>query len=233
MKVDVLAFGAHPDDVEIGMGATLIKLIESGKKVALIHLTCGDKGTYGTPEIREREFRKFLKFVRAIGETLDFKDCEIEDNYKNRLKIADVIRKYKPQIVFSPYYSSKFTHKDGAAHPDHITTGNLVRFGLRYAKFKNIKRKDKEHLVSRLFYYMVPKDKLPTFVVDVSDHIKKWEKALHLYKSQMIPFNRDRELFTILKSYKILHGSLVGCKFGEGFLSEEPLNINEENLFEI
>ena len=97
MKVDVLAFGAHPDDVEIGMGATLIKLIESGKKVAIVHLTCGDKGTHGTSETRKKEFNNFLKFIKATGEILDFKDCEIEDNYNNRVKIADVVRKYKPE----------------------------------------------------------------------------------------------------------------------------------------
>lgn len=233
MKVDVLAFGAHPDDVEIGMGATLIKLIDSGKKVAIVHLTCGDKGTHGTPEIRKKEFKNFLKFIGAKGETLDFKDCEIEDNYKNRLKIADVVRKYKPEIVFAPYYNNKFSHRDGAAHPDHITTGNLVRFGLRYAKFRNIKRKQKEHLVKRLYYYMIPKDMLPTFVLDVSNYINKWKKALHLYKSQMKPFNEDRNLFELIKSYKVFRGALIGVKFGEGFICDEPLEIDVENLFKI
>ncbi len=233
MKVDVLAFGAHPDDVEIGIGATLIKLIDSGKKVAIVHLTKGDKGTYGNAEIREKEFKNFLKFTKASGEILDFRDCEIEDNYENRLKIVDVIRKYKPEIVFAPYHNNRFSHKDGTAHPDHIATGNLVRFALRYAKFKNIKRKEKEHLVKRLFYYMLPRDKLPNIIIDVTNYINKLEKALKIYESQIKPLDKTKNLFTVIKSFKTLHGSLIGCKFGEGFLSEEPLKVDEKILFEI
>ena len=80
---------------------------------------------------------------------------------------------------------------------------------------------------------MLPRDKLPSFIVDVTNYIDKWEKALRLYKSQVNPLDKTKNLFSVIKSSKTLQGSLIGCNYAEGFLSEEPLKVDEEMLFKL
>ena len=119
--MDILAFGPHPDDVEFGTGASLLKFISEGKSAALCILSKGGGGSFGTIETRQKEMQGAADFAGAHLELLDFEDCNIFDTYENRLEIAAVIRKYRPTIVFTPYHTNNSSHTDGAAHPDGIS----------------------------------------------------------------------------------------------------------------
>lgn len=220
----VLAFGAHPDDLEFGMGGTLLKLVDKGFKVVMVVLTKGEAGTHGTPEIREKECKKAAEFIGAEIEILDFKDCHIEDNVESRHKIADVIRKYKPDLVFAPYHTNKHGHKDGVAHPDHTATGNIVRHALRFAKFKGLKMNHEHHFVPHVIYYMIPRYEQPTLVNDISEYFEKWIELAKLHESQLGGVvTSDR-----LSQYRKHYGSMIKAEHGEGFIVDEPINFSPD-----
>ena len=133
---DILVFGAHPDDAEFGMGASLVKFVRSGASVAVCVLTRGEAGTFGTGEQREREMRAAAEKLGGEIEILSFQDCRIFDTYEARVRLAEVVRKFRPKIVFAPYHTNPSYHKDGGAHPDHTATGTVVRSALRYAPLR-------------------------------------------------------------------------------------------------
>src|SRR5262245_53818969 len=102
MSLDVLAFGPHPDDAEIGCGGTLLRMKSLGYKTGIIDMTTGDMG-WGTPEIRRKESDDAARILKLdVRENLDLGDCRIEDTFENRCKVAGVIRKHRPQIIFAP-----------------------------------------------------------------------------------------------------------------------------------
>ena len=118
-KVDILAFGAHPDDVECAVSGTLLKHIAMGKKVAIVDLTAGEMGTYGDPETRRNESLKANKILGiSYREQLGIKDGAIINNEANRLLVIKAIRKYQPEIVLANALSDK--------HPDHVIAAKLV-----------------------------------------------------------------------------------------------------------
>lgn len=229
-SVDILIFGAHPDDIEFGMGGTLLLLAQKYKVVNIV-LSRGEMGTHGTPVEREKEMKEAARFAGVQIEILDFMDCEIYDNHESRLKIAKIIRKYKPKIVFAPYHTNIYGHKDGTAHSDHKTTGMIVREALRLAKFKNLKMGYAEHDVQKIIYYMIPRYTKPTFIVDISDVFEKWVELAKKHKSQMML--RDNKIIEILTLARQSTGLQIGARYGESFIIDEPLKINPEKIFEI
>lgn len=227
-RYDVMAFGAHPDDVEFSMAGTLVKFVENGFKVIIIVLTSGGKGTRGTPEIREKEVKNAAKIIGADAEILGFKDTKIFDDYESRLKIAEVIRKYKPTIVFAPYHTIKGSHLDGKAHPDHSNCGELVRNALRLAKFRKIKLSYPHHLVRTLIYYFSPKGREPNILVDVSDQMKKAIKAIKAHESQL-----SDKFLKMLEVWRKYNGIKIGVEYAEGFFMEDPIKIDVKDFFKI
>ena len=120
MNLDVLVFAAHPDDAELGMGGTIAKLTKNNLKVGIVDLTKGELGTRGTAESRQREaFNAGIALKIALRENLEIPDGDIKDTKENLMKIIMEIRKYKPKIVFAPYFNDR--------HPDHIEASNLVK----------------------------------------------------------------------------------------------------------
>src|ERR1700722_3553530 len=103
IMVDILAFGAHPDDIEFGCGGILAKAVGRGHTVLFVDLTSGEKGSNGTPAIREKEAREAARLVGAERLFLGFVDCEIVDTYEGRLKLVQVLREYKPRLVLAPF----------------------------------------------------------------------------------------------------------------------------------
>jgi len=217
----ILAFGAHPDDLEFAMCGTLIKLVEESHEVFGVVLTKGEMGTRGTAEERVKEVSKAADIVGYTLDILDFEDTKIEDKNESRLKIASIIRKYMPDIVFAPYYTNIFSHKDGAAHFDHATTGHLVRHALRLAKFQKVKSEYEAHLVNHLIYYMVPKNKTPTFVNDVSKYVEKMVEAIRCHQSQI-----NEEFIERLFIFRKYYGFMIGAKYGEPFIVEDPMRFD-------
>jgi bacillithiol biosynthesis deacetylase BshB1 len=120
MQVDVLLFGAHPDDVEWGAGGTILKLRATGASFGVVDLTRGEMGSRGTSEERDKEAQAAASWMGArFRENLGLPDCGVIDSVENRQRIASVIRRYRPQLVLAPYWKDR--------HPDHAATGRLVR----------------------------------------------------------------------------------------------------------
>ncbi|MEW6365897.1 MAG: PIG-L family deacetylase [Acidobacteriota bacterium] len=222
---DVVAFGAHPDDLEFGMGGALVRMAREGVSITEVVLTRGEGGTYGDPETREKEQRRAAEIIGCDVKFLDFRDGRVEFTRNGVIEIVRVIRELRPRICFAPYDRSPYTHRDRAAHPDHQITGKLVRHACRLAKFSKFKTAAPPHLVEHLFFYMVPKGVLPSFVMDFSDYYDDWVRAVSAHESQ-IQNLRDGQLRAYLEAYKVLYGSFIDRKYAEGFYSPEPLEMS-------
>lgn len=214
--MNILLFGAHPDDIEFGMGGTFIKLSKDHDVTCCV-LTKGEVGTFGTPEIREQEMKNAARKAGARIEILDFHDCQIFDTYESRLKLASIIRKTKPDVIFSPYHTQTASHLNGAAHPDHSALGTIMRSAARYARFKNLKDLSGEpHNASALVYYMVPTQMNCTHQCVVTDFLKEWEAVAKEHKSQLQL--RDGSVLAHLKEWR-----RDGDRYVEKFYCEDSL----------
>jgi N-acetylglucosamine malate deacetylase 1 len=219
---DILVFGAHPDDAEFGMGASLVKFARAGATVAVCVLTRGEAGTFGTAEQREEEMKAAARMLGGELSILGFNDCRIFDSYEARVELAGVIRKFRPRIVFAPYHTNPSYHKDGAAHPDHTATGTIVRSAARYARFSGLKDvKGEPWNAEHLLYYMVPRSRVPTLLNDVSDYMGEWETIARCHTSQMNL--RDGRVLDGLRRFREAYGNMLGVAHAEGFVAEEPM----------
>ncbi|AQY21789.1 bacillithiol biosynthesis deacetylase BshB1 [Riemerella anatipestifer] len=227
MKVDILAIGAHPDDVELGCGGTLAKLISQGKTVAIVDLTEGELGTRGTNETRAMEAKKASDILGVVArENLGMKDgflCNIEEY---QMRIVRKVRKYQPEIIFANAIDDR--------HPDHAKAAKLVSdacFLSGLAKIETVEN-DEVQLVWRpkhIFNYIQWKSINPDFVVDISDFMKKKMEACLAYETQfynpsseepMTPISTKEFLESITYRAQDL-GRLSGVSYAEGFTSQK------------
>ncbi len=232
MKLDILAFGAHPDDVELGCGGTIAKEIFLGKKVGIIDLTRGELGTRGSKEIRDTEAKKAAKILGvAIRENLNMRDGFFVNDEKHQLEIIKMIRKYKPEIVLCNAVDDR--------HIDHGKGSKLVSdacFLSGLIKIETeINGQKQEHWRPKLVYhYMQWKNVVPDFVVDITGFEKIRKDAILAYGSQFYDPNSD-EPETAIASKNFLEslnyrlqdfGRLIGVDFAEAFTVERPLAVN-------
>lgn len=225
-RLDLLAFGAHPDDVEVGCGGLLIKLRKRGYKTGLVILTQGEMGTGGNAGIRQKEVVEAAGIMGAeIVAHLDMGDCKLEDNFESRLTAAEYIRKHKPSIVLAPWW--KGGHGKRQSHPDHLACGRLVINAVNYATFKKLPIDLPPHRVKALFHYMLPPETPPTFVVDITDEYDQWIKALSAHKSQFLNPDKDKDYLWSLESMARAYGNYIGAKYGQGYAIGEPLKIED------
>ena len=222
LMADILVFGAHPDDAEFGMGASMVKFVRSGASVALCVLTRGEAGTYGTGEQREGEMKAAAKKLGGELTILSFHDCQVADSFESRVALAEVIRIYRPRLVFAPYHTNASYHKDGAAHPDHTATGTIVRSAARYARFAGLKEvKGEPWNADHLLYYMVPRTQVPSVINDVTPYMEEWESIARCHTSQLSL--RDGKVLESLRRFREATGNMIGVRWAEGFIVEEPL----------
>jgi len=222
---DVLVFGAHPDDAEFGMGASLVKFARSGASVAVCVLTRGEAGTYGTPQQREREMRAAAARLGGVIEVLDFEDCRVADTPESRMKAAAVIRKHRPRLLFAPYHTNPASHHDGLSHPDHLATGAIVRAATRFAKFAGLAGLAGDPWdAAHLLYYMVPRAMRPSFYNDVTAHMDEWETIARCHESQMQL--RGGTIMERLRAYRAGYGAAMGVAYAEGFWTDDPLTFD-------
>jgi len=204
------------------MGASLVKFVRSGASVAVCVLTRGEAGTFGTAEQREQEMRVAAEKLGSELEILSFQDCRIFDTFETRLRLAEVVRKFRPKIVFAPYHTNPSYHKDGGAHPDHTATGTIVRSAVRYARFSGLKdAKGEPWNADHLIYYMVPRSRMPNLLNDVSAFMAEWEAIARCHESQMSL--RDGKVLDGLRRFRESYGNLLGVSHAEGFFIEEPV----------
>jgi len=232
MKLDILAFGAHPDDVELGCGATLAKEISTGKKVGVVDLTRGELGTRGSAEIRDKEAAKAAEILGvSVRENLCFKDGFFVNDEKHQLEIIKMIRKYKPEIVICNAIDDR--------HIDHGKGSKLVSdacflSGLRRIKTSFDEKVQTEWRPKLVYHYIQWKNIEPDFVVDVSGFIQKKIDAVMAYSSQFYDPNSKEPVspiatknFTESIEYRAKDlGRLVFVDYAEGFTVERYVAVN-------
>jgi bacillithiol biosynthesis deacetylase BshB1 len=229
--VDVLAFGAHPDDVELGCGGTLVKLGEMGYKTGVIALTRGELGTRGSKQIREREFTEAAGILGLTGyKVLDIPDGDIVVNMENKLKVVREIRAFRPRVVFAQYWKDR--------HPDHAHASNLVREAAFFAGLKKIDTGQAPHRPDRVVYYAGRYEFKPSFVVDISGQHAKKVAAINAYKSQFHNPEKSKygddetnisnpEFLDAIVTRAKQYGAYLGVQFGEPFFVREPILLDD------
>lgn len=230
MAVDLLAFGPHPDDAEIGCGAMLRKMKDLGHSTGIIDMTTGDMG-WGTPETRLKECADAARILGLdVRENLDLGDCRIEDTFENRCKVAGVIRRHRPQVVLAPYYNLPIGR--GLGHNDHYKTGQIVANAYNLAHLRKAPVEGEPWQAKAIYYYFLPLGVPPTFVVDVSDTYDDWIKALDCHQSQFHNPERPRpaelpQVHDLFQSFARYWGWQVGVRYGQAFLSTGPLRVGD------
>jgi N-acetylglucosamine malate deacetylase 1 len=227
MIVDILAIGAHPDDAEIWCGGLLLKLKARGYRTGIVHLTVGDMGSGGTPEVRHQELMAAANILRLDHiEVLDFQDCRVTDDFPSRLKIAAVVRRLRPTLVLAPYWGGPPGR--GIGHTDHQAAGYLVSHGVNFAHLRALPLDGEPHAVADIFYYLFPHDLPPTFVVDISDYVDPWVEALKCHRSQF--YNPHTQRYDAIERFLAVaraRGFARGIGYAHAFIARAPLTIDD------
>lgn len=228
MKLDILAIGSHPDDVELGCGATIAKEITNGKKVGILDLTRGELGTRGTAETRDKESEHAAKILGVAFRTnMEFADGFFVNDKKHQIEIIKMIRKYQPEIVICNAIDDR--------HIDHAKGSKLVSDACFLSGLLKIDTKHEDSDVwqepwrpKQVYHYIQWKNLEPDIVVDVSDFIDKKMEAVLAYKTQFYdpksnapetPISSKNFTDSIIYRARDL-GRLVGVEYGEGFTVE-------------
>jgi N-acetylglucosamine malate deacetylase 1 len=234
MKLDILAFGAHPDDVELGCGATIAKEVSLGKKVGIVDLTRGELGSRGSANLRDEEAAIAAKILGiSVRENLRFADGFLVNDKIHQLEIIKMIRKYQPEIVLCNAVDDR--------HVDHPKASNLVSdacflSGLIKIETELEGQQQEKWRPKQVYHYLQWKSSTPDFVVNVSDFMEVKIKAVLAYGSQFYnPKSKEPETpissenFTDSVQYRAKDlGRLIGVEFAEGFTAERYVAV--ENL---
>jgi bacillithiol biosynthesis deacetylase BshB1 len=223
MPVDLVFFGAHPDDVEWGAGG--MALLVSGKHSFVIaDLTDGERGSRGTPDERLVEGAAAAEFLGAeTRESLHLPDCALVDSPENRSRIASVIRRWRPKIVLAPYWEDR--------HPDHAAAGLMVRNAQVYCTLKNSDDPYPPHKPAAFLFYPLNKFQQPSLVVDTSAVFERKLDLIRIHRSQ---FSKTAQEFGVLaqglgdymfslETRDRYTGSLIGTRYGEALIADRPI----------
>ena len=235
MKLDILAFGAHPDDVELGCGGTIAKEIANGKKVGIVDLTRGELGTRGTPELRIKESENASKTIGVeIRENLGFKDGFFKNDESHQLEIIKIIRKFKPNIVLC-------NAKDDR-HIDHPKGADLVVDSCFLSGLKKVKtdlegKKQDSWRPNNVYHYIQWKNTNPDFLVDISGFEDVKMNAVKCYSSQFYdPSSKEPETLISKKNFldtiynrSLDFGRLIGVDHAEGFTTNKAIGVDSIN----
>jgi len=237
MKVDILAFAAHPDDIEISAAGTLIKHIQAGKTVGIVDLTQGELGTRGTIQTRYAEAEEAGKIIGIHYRTnLKMADGFFEDNMENRLAIIKEIRRCQPEIVMANSITDR--------HPDHGKASKMVSEACFLAGLPKIETfidgvSQQAHRPKAVYHYVQDMYLKPDFVVDVSPFVNQKMDALKAYRTQFFDPNSTepktpisgQEFFNFLLGRMSNYGRPIGVEYAEGFTVERFIGV--EDLFSL
>ncbi|MCB1168036.1 MAG: PIG-L family deacetylase [Leptospiraceae bacterium] len=215
MGLRILCMGAHPDDVELGMGGTVASLVRRKHEVLILDLTNGEPTPHGSPEIRARESKAAAKALGAPRKTLDMPNRYLEETIENRKKLAAEIRAFRPDYLFSPYPVD--------AHPDHIAAGQLAESSRFYAKLTKSDIPGEPHFPRRVIYYFPVHIRLriePSFVFDMSDTLEQKRKAILNYESQFKAGKKEHIIDSVLNENRYW-GFQAGVEAAEPFFQRE------------
>ena len=226
IKLDVLAFSAHPDDIELAAAGTLIKLVKQGYKVGIIDMTRGEMGSRGTREIRQEEARLAAEAIGvSLRDCLDIPDGHVTVTRENHERVIRMLRKFRPEIVFNHYWKAR--------HADHVATSQIVTESVYLSGLAKLDTGQERFRPKRVLYHQLHYDVVPSFLVDVSKEIDQKWKAIRAHKSQFYdPESAEPE--TVLSHPAFLEmietrmkywGTMIGVTHAEPFYTSEPFAI--------
>ncbi len=233
MKLDILAIGVHPDDVELGCGATILKQIALGYKVGILDLTQGELGTRGNAKLRLEEAENARAYAGAlVRENIGLADGFFSNDRDSKIKIIQIIRKYQPEIILANAVKDR--------HPDHGNAAKLIYeacflSGLLKIETQWDNKVQEKWRPRKLFNYIQDFDLVPHVVVDVSDYIEqKIEMVLH-FRSQFYTSDKNepetpissKDFIDNLRGRARAHGRRIGVKYGEGFTCENFIGTDD------
>jgi N-acetylglucosamine malate deacetylase 1 len=235
MHLDLLAIAAHPDDVELTCGGTLLKMAQLGYKTGILDLTAGEMGTRGTPEIRAREAAKARKLLSVKWRgTLGVPDSDVQPTRQHKLRLASVIRELRPKTVILPYWEAR--------HPDHYHASTLGYEGCFLAGLKQLPLEGAPYRPFKILYSISYADVRPTFVVDITAQYTQRHKAILAYSTQFGPkpgskkskvflaIDRLEDQMNLLARH---YGEMIGVKYGEPFLQKELMKVEDVVKLEV
>lgn len=233
-NLHILAFGAHADDVEIGMGGTIAKYASRNMKIGICDLTAAELSSNGTVQLRKSEAMEAANILGVqVRENLQLPDRGLflgDDSIK---KVVSIIRKYRPQVVFAPYFIDR--------HPDHGNCAKIVEEAVFSAGIRKYETDENlpPHRVEKMIYYMINGFHEPDMVIDVSEYINVKIASLNTYKSQ---FEKTRETIDTplvngyieaIEAREKLFGRQVGVGYAEGFMMKSPILLDKDLLGEL
>ncbi|HLF15138.1 MAG TPA: bacillithiol biosynthesis deacetylase BshB1 [Bacteroidota bacterium] len=230
MPLDILAVGAHPDDVELCCAGTLAKLVKKGRKAGIIDVTEGELGTRGTRSIRLKEAKMAALALGCVRENLHIPDGNIQVNSVNVRKMIMLIRKYRPKLIIIPHWHER--------HPDHVHAHHLCREAWFYAGLRKISttmngQRQEPWRPNNYIHYMQWYEFTPSFIVDITNVYNVRLKAIKAHKSQFYdpgstePATKlsDSAFMDFLEIRAKSYGAKIGVKYGEPFYSVESIGI--------
>jgi N-acetylglucosamine malate deacetylase 1 len=233
MKLDLLAFAAHPDDVEMSCGATIAKYASQGRKVGIVDFTQGQMGTRGTPELRLQEAEKAAEILNlAIRENLGFEDIYFTNDIEHQLKVVEMIRKYQPEIILANAREDR--------HPDHTRAAEIVKTAVFLSGLNKLDTtvegiKQDTWRPRSVYHYIQSTMLAPDFVEDVTGYWEQRNESIYAFASQVhVPnsggpetFISSPEFMLMLDARGKMLGQSIGAKFGEGFQVNRNLGVSD------
>ena len=229
MRLDLLAIAAHPDDVELTCGGTLLKMAQRGYKTGILDLTAGEMGTRGTPETRAKEAARAAKILKVAWRgTLGVADSDVQATRQNKLLVAKMVRELRPRTVILPYWEAR--------HPDHYHASELGYEGCFLAGLKQLPLEGEAYRPLKILYATSFEGMPPTFVVDVTKQYEARRRAILAYGSQFRPAKSERKHPVFLATDELdskmdllarHYGQMIGVRYGEPFLQKEMIAVED------
>ncbi|MEO7141148.1 MAG: bacillithiol biosynthesis deacetylase BshB1 [Ferruginibacter sp.] len=237
MKIDVLAFGVHPDDVELGCAGVLLVEKNKGKKTGIIDLTGGELGTRGTAETRKTEAAAAAKILDVdVRENLGFADGFFQNDKEHQLKLIEAIRRYQPEIILCNAPEDR--------HPDHGRSAKLVSDAAFLSGLIKVEtffegKQQEAWRPKYVFHYIQDRFLQPSFVLDVSKVFEKKMEAVRAYSTQFYNGNSDgpqtyistQGFLEAVEGRYRMFGKMIGVEYAEGFISEKMIGVGSLDAF--
>src|SRR5216117_142807 len=225
MAIDLLVFGPHPDDIEIGLGGTVARHAAAGHRVGLCDLTEGELASNGTVDERRSEASAAARVLGAMfRENLKWPDGGIEPTPPLVRSAVDLIRRHRPHTIAIPYWDDR--------HPDHVAASHVLRVAAFKSGLRRYATDADPWRADWVCYYFINDGARPSFVIDVSEHYQRKREALDCYRSQFAPADDDGAVPTrltastfrqLIESRDAQFGALAGVAFAEGIVVREPI----------
>lgn len=226
MELDVLAFGPHPDDVEIGAGGILALHAQGGYRCGIVDMTAGEMASNGTVEERKEEAARAAEILNCpVRECLGLPDAHLEVNTEAVYRVVKAVRTFRPKIILAPFYWDD-------RHPDHSAAGELVKRATYLSGLRRYPVEGTPFRPQKIFYYLLSVRQEPALVVDISAVYDRKEEAIRAHQSQFY-YNRDDKSLTLVNDPVFLRfirnrdsyfGSLIGSNWGEGLIPGDVLS---------